>query len=201
MTTLSASLLLCFIQWPSSTEKSKIKENASFWTAYFACISKRCVFVLERIMLAEGQNGEVLEHCLLSSMYSWGPACLRVWTVTCETRKKQDIAPLCLLKNTQWMDCHYKTNPSVCIPPVHQTLPVEQDMTQSGKGSYKKIYFIVGWLAICSKVVSSLTFICDPRKRHASTSSDEHEVSSSPSSRNICILIQRYSQSPVRGNF
>lgn len=128
MTTLSVSLLLNFIQLPNTTEKSKNKQNASLWAAYFDCISKRCV------RPPEGRNGEASEHCLLSSMFSWGPVCLRVWTVTCETRKKQDIAPLCLLKNTQWMDCHYKTNPSPCIPPVHQTLPVEQDMTQSGKG-------------------------------------------------------------------
>lgn len=71
--------------------------------------------------------------------------------MTCETRKKQDIAPLCLLKYTQRMDCYYKTNLSACIPPVHQTLPVQQGMTQSGKGSYRNIYYTVGWLAICLK--------------------------------------------------
>lgn len=36
------------------------------------------------------------------------------------------------------MDCHYKTNPSARIPPVHQTLPVEQHLTWSRKGSLQK---------------------------------------------------------------
>lgn len=197
--TPSVSLLLCFIQLHNNTQKSKIKKKTQNFglRVLTALVEGVCVFVYVCIVWAEGQSGEVLEHCLLSSMYSWGPACLRVWTVTCETRKKQDTAPLCLLKNTQRMDCHYKTNPSACIPPVHQTLPVEQDMTQSGKGSYAKIYFVVRWLAICSEVVSSLTFICDPRKRHASTSSDEHKFSLSlrPLSRNMCILIQTQSES------
>lgn len=107
-------------------------------------------------------------------MYSWGPACLRVWTVTCETRKKQDIALLCLLKNTQRMACHYKTNPSACIPPVHQTLPVEQDTTQSGKGSYKKIYSTSWWgdLQFVPRLSTPWPSCWTQGKRRASTSLD-----------------------------
>lgn len=158
--------LCCCISFSRTTnepQKSKLKRKISH-ILLDTFIKGVCVFVYACMKLAEGQSGEALERCLLSSMYSWGPACLRVWTVTCETRKKQDIAPLCLLKNTQRMACHYKTNPSACIPAVHQTLPVEQDVTQSGKGSYKMIYFMVGWLAICSEAVSSVTFISGPRK-------------------------------------
>lgn len=37
------------------------------------------------------------------------------------------------------MDCHYKTNPSARIPPVHQTLPVQQHVTRTGKGGDKNL--------------------------------------------------------------
>lgn len=72
------------------------------------------------------------------------------------------------------MNCHYKTNPSACIPPVNQTLPVEQDMTQSGKGSYKNIYFMVADdLQFVQRLSALWPSYLTQGNRHASTSLHE----------------------------